>query len=154
MQALLFLLSTAFNFVLIKPIASDSHCEFSHKHSVVQCKHGYFFLTEHNSGLVSQHLAEYGEWQDNNVEFLLGLLHEGNFVVDIGAHIGAYTLPFAQKVGTSGHVLALEMQHDIFQRLNANIAMNSLPNVFTRQVVVGAANSVIAGNYINITTSA
>jgi precorrin-6B methylase 2 len=39
---------------------------------------------------------------------------EGYIVIDIGAHIGPYTLIAAQRVGPSGKVVAIEADPDNF----------------------------------------
>jgi len=53
----------------------------------------------------------------------------GNVCIDIGAHIGSYTLVMAFAVGQSGRVIAVEPHPQILERLLANIALNHLDNV-------------------------
>jgi FkbM family methyltransferase len=50
-------------------------------------------------------------------------------VVDIGAHIGEYTLLAAQRVGSAGEVHGFEPQSILFPILSENVRMNSLGNV-------------------------
>lgn len=111
--------------------------------SILHCRHGHFFFGQHiqDTGLEMEHLAEYGEWENNNVEFLLELINEGNLVLDVGAHVGEYTVPFAQKVGPTGRVIALETQRDDFQSLSTNLAINGLRHVFPQHMAVGDRNS-------------
>ena len=54
---------------------------------------------------------------------------EGDTVIDIGAHIGHYTIPSSKQVGNSGKVVAIEADPDNFQLLKRNIALNNLTNV-------------------------
>jgi FkbM family methyltransferase len=54
---------------------------------------------------------------------------EGNVVVDVGAHIGAYTIVGSKRVGPNGKVVAIEADPDNFDVLNRNIQLNKLSNV-------------------------
>jgi FkbM family methyltransferase len=54
---------------------------------------------------------------------------EGDTVIDIGAHIGLYTIPSSKQVGKTGKVVAIEADPDNFQLLKRNIALNNLTNV-------------------------
>lgn len=52
------------------------------------------------------------------------LVRPGDTVVDIGANIGAHTLPLALLVGDTGRVLACEPTRYAYAKLRANIAAN------------------------------
>ena len=54
---------------------------------------------------------------------------EGDIVVDVGAHIGRYTLIAANRVGRNGKVVAVEANPDNFEMLNNNVKLNRLTNV-------------------------
>jgi FkbM family methyltransferase len=54
---------------------------------------------------------------------------EGDTVIDIGAHIGRYTITSSKQVGKTGKVVAIEADPDNFQLLKRNIALNNLTNV-------------------------
>ena len=54
---------------------------------------------------------------------------EGDTVIDIGAHIGRYTITSSKQVGKTGTVVAIEADPDNFQLLKRNIALNNLTNV-------------------------
>jgi hypothetical protein len=53
----------------------------------------------------------------------------GSTVLDVGAHIGALSIPLARRVGPEGHVYAFEPQRKIFRELVYNIRLNELTNV-------------------------
>src|ERR671922_680338 len=53
----------------------------------------------------------------------------GETVVDVGAHIGLYSLIAAKRVGTSGKVIAIEPDPENFKILKKNILLNQLTNV-------------------------
>ena len=54
---------------------------------------------------------------------------EGDIVIDIGAHIGRYTITSSKQVGNTGKVVAIEADPDNFEILKRNIALNNLTNV-------------------------
>jgi FkbM family methyltransferase len=61
---------------------------------------------------------------------------EGDIVIDVGAHIGLYTLIAAKKVGPSGKVIAIEPDPENFKILKKNILLNKLSNVETLECAV------------------
>jgi FkbM family methyltransferase len=54
---------------------------------------------------------------------------QGDIVVDIGAHMGRYTIIGSKRVGTQGKVVAIEAHPGNFEMLNRNIKLNQLTNV-------------------------
>jgi FkbM family methyltransferase len=54
---------------------------------------------------------------------------EGDIVVDIGAHMGRYTIISSKRVGANGKVVAIEAHPNNFEMLNRNIELNQLTNV-------------------------
>jgi FkbM family methyltransferase len=54
---------------------------------------------------------------------------QGDIVVDIGAHMGRYTIISSKRVGTNGKVVAIEAHPGNFEMLNRNIKLNQLTNV-------------------------
>ena len=64
-------------------------------------------------------------------EQIMGLFRpsEGDTVVDIGAHMGRYTIPCSKSVGMSGKVVAIEAHPYNFRILQHNLRLNELKNV-------------------------
>jgi len=58
------------------------------------------------------------------------LLQAGDVVIDVGANLGCYTVPFAERVGPRGKVLAFEPFRWLQQIVSANVAINGLSNVW------------------------
>lgn len=65
------------------------------------------------------------------------LTRTGDTVIDIGANIGAHTLRFARKVGTSGRVVAYEPMPYACNKLRRNLEANAFPHVVVRPVGLG-----------------
>ena len=69
-----------------------------------------------------------GEYEPVTTELLKNLLCEGMTFVDIGAHVGLFSLPASNWVNMTGRVIAFEPHPDNFAMLQENIASNTLPN--------------------------
>jgi FkbM family methyltransferase len=61
---------------------------------------------------------------------------EGDVVVDVGAHIGRYTIVASKRVGPTGKVIAIEADPSNYEMLNRNIELNQLANVTTLNYAV------------------
>jgi FkbM family methyltransferase len=64
------------------------------------------------------------------------VLRPGMSVLDIGANIGAFTLPLAAAIGPAGRVVAIEATRFAFAKLQTNLALN--PNLARRVLPVQA----------------
>jgi FkbM family methyltransferase len=107
------------------------------------CRYGLMLYNVHDL-YVGRSLDLYGEFSEGEIEVFRQLVREGDVVLDIGANLGAHTLFFARQVGAAGRVLAFEPQRVLFQMLCANVALNSLLNVWCYPHAVGAAPGAIA----------
>ena len=61
---------------------------------------------------------------------------EGDTVVDVGAHIGHYTIIASKRVGPNGKVIAIEADPRNWDMLNRNIKLNQLTNVISLNYAV------------------
>src|SRR5581483_10157789 len=70
-----------------------------------------------------------GYYDVPSVHVLQNLLKPGMTFVDVGTHVGQYTLVAAGIVGPSGAVHSFEPQPDTYDLLQHNIRRNGLKNV-------------------------
>lgn len=84
--------------------------------------------------------ALFGRSVEKIVEKLVGALQPGNTFVDVGAHIGRYTLLAAGRVGKMGRVLAIEPEPDNFELLKRNVLINDFYWVRIFNVALMAEN--------------
>ncbi len=70
---------------------------------------------------VSRHILATGEWEPETWHVLRQHVASGGTFIDVGAHIGWYSLKAAKVVGAGGHVLAVEPNRDTVTMLRANI---------------------------------
>lgn len=64
--------------------------------------------------------------EGESVRWLCGFIEANSVVIDVGANIGFFTVRFAQHVGDSGRVIAVEPEPTNFCRLKGAIARASL----------------------------
>lgn len=84
-----------------------------------------------------------GAFEPETVRCYQGIVRPGDTVLDIGANIGAHTLPLAQAVGPSGKVFAFEPTDYAFAKLSRNAALNPAlaSRILGLQMMLGDANS-------------
>jgi FkbM family methyltransferase len=76
-------------------------------------------------------------YESRDITTALDLVPTGGVCIDIGAHIGAFALPLAKKVGSTGIVHAFEPDPDVFSRLLFNRSLNNCESyLFCHQVAV------------------
>lgn len=97
----------------------------------------YIFITPALDVNVGSRLRNQGTFIVAQSYAMQALLEPGDVVVDAGANIGAYTVPFAVKVGPQGTVYAFEPFRRLFQLVCANVAANGLGNVHAVHAALG-----------------
>lgn len=107
-----------------------------------QCRHGMLAYNGHDI-YIGRSLDQYGEFSEGEIELFQQFVRPGQLVVEAGANIGAHTVWLAQAVGRRGTVVAFEPQRIVYQNLCANLALNSLTNVYCFQTAVGQSTSQI-----------
>ena len=65
-----------------------------------------------------------GHFEPNTIKIYKNYVRTGFVVLDIGANIGAHTLPLALIVGDSGKVIAFEPTDYAFEKLQKNLSLN------------------------------
>ncbi len=82
----------------------------------------------------------YCDTEPASLAFLKTMVRPGDVIVDVGAHIGYYSLAFARLVGDKGHVFAFEPTPASFALLRKNIATNGYRNVTAIRQAVSSRN--------------
>lgn len=68
---------------------------------------------------------------------------KGHTVIDVGSHLGRYTLISANKVGKEGKVIAIEADPSVFKKLNKNLELNGFTNVTSLNYAVSSTKGKI-----------
>jgi FkbM family methyltransferase len=84
--------------------------------------------------LVPLILLRNGEWQPEVWESLSPALPKGAVFLDVGAHIGTFTLKAARQVGPDGKVVAFEPNPESAALLRDNLSANHLDNVAVEEI--------------------
>lgn len=106
--------------------------------SIKQCKHGIFAYGRFDK-YVGKSFDMYGQFSDDEFQILSTFAKDG-FVLDIGANIGALTVPFARVAKA---VLAFEPQFNVADILTTNVCLNGLDNVDVLRMAVGDKTGTI-----------
>jgi FkbM family methyltransferase len=85
--------------------------------------------------MVSGVILQTGTWEPESWRAIAEHLHPGDTFVDIGAHIGYYSLKAAPVVGPGGHVIAVEPNPETVHRLRDNIRASRANGVVSVQPV-------------------
>ena len=82
-----------------------------------------------------------GRYEDDEVRFVRGILRPGDTAIDVGAHIGFFTMHMAAMVGPTGAIHALEPFDPNAALLERSLAENEFAGrVHFRRAAAGAAS--------------
>ncbi|MBD3756401.1 MAG: FkbM family methyltransferase [Gammaproteobacteria bacterium] len=82
-----------------------------------------FFAIADDIGF-TPHMVMDGYWEFWLTRYFAKVLRPGDFVIDIGANQGYYTILASELVGCSGKVVAIEPNPEVFARLVASVQVN------------------------------
>lgn len=95
---------------------------------VCHTKNGALFRVRPND-FVENRICFFGVWEPTITRLFEGNLKPGDYVVDVGANVGYYSVLSARLVGPQGQVYALEPSRSIRERLETNLLLNASANV-------------------------
>ncbi|MCX5690844.1 MAG: FkbM family methyltransferase [Planctomycetota bacterium] len=99
-------------------------------------------LCTDRADIISQCLFWFGRFDPWVAQVASIAATSGSAVIDVGANLGAVTIPLARAVGPTGVVLSFEPDQINFGRLTENIAANQLSNVQSHRCAVSTAARV------------
>ena len=102
-----------------------------------------------NDRYVGRSFDLYGEYSEGEVDMFRRLIKPEDTVVDVGANIGALTVPMSRM---ANKVIAFEPQHAMYYVLCANVAINNLTNVDCWLMAVSKERGSIDVPVIDIAT--
>ena len=102
------------------------------KSNIVEIE-GRKMFTQNNDGLA---LSIFKIYEPDQTKIVKKYVHEGDVVIDVGAHVGYYTLLMAQLVGKNGKVYSFEPDPVNFELLKKSVEINGFENVVLIQKAV------------------
>lgn len=108
--------------------------------NMIKCNEADFLLSVKDT-VISRELYFNGTWEHNILLIAKILLSDiqNPWVLDIGANLGAFTIPIAQHIApNNGMVSAFEPQRIVYYQLCGNIFLNSLDNCYAYNFALGA----------------
>ena len=88
-----------------------------------------------------------GYYEPELVKKFCAIVKEGMTVVDVGAHVGIYSLIASRKVGPEGRVIAVEASPANATLLRRHLAINHCTNVEVVEAAISDRNGEIEFNY-------
>ncbi|MGN6460297.1 MAG: FkbM family methyltransferase [Pseudolabrys sp.] len=101
-------------------------------------------LLAFDNDLITEQLVAFGAHTRNEIALLRSFISPGDFIYDIGAHIGTFAIPLAMAAGPSGLVVAIEADARHFSLLWHNLETRKLA---TSRTVIHAAIADEAQRY-------
>lgn len=89
--------------------------------------YGTFFSLRND--LITEQLKAYSAHTRNELAMIRSLVGEGDNIIDIGAHIGTFSIPFAVFNQGKGKVFSFEANPDNYNLLIRNISENHLDKI-------------------------
>ena len=78
-----------------------------------------------------------------DIYFLKNLIRPGDYCIDIGAHLGYFTLEMSRLCGNDGHVFAIEPMSKFFNTLRGMVGNKKLENITLYQHAMGADSEYV-----------
>lgn len=104
------------------------HNKISKKNDIISCKNGLLFLCPNYKENVSFELLINGIYESRNIEFILNNIPKNGVFFDVGANIGAISIPIAKK-RPDITIYCFEASQKVFSYLKKNIELNGLNNI-------------------------
>jgi FkbM family methyltransferase len=93
--------------------------------------------------IILQYLSQNQLYEPETTALVHSLLQPGDGFIDIGAHVGFFTILAAHFVGPAGRVYCFEPDRANYQHLLSHLALNGLENVFPFPWAVGSQSKVV-----------
>ena len=104
---------------------------------------GKFYVEPHRNDVIKNFLRSNRIWEPHILMAIYKYAQPGTVVLDIGSHIGTFTIPMSHVVGTKGRVHAFEPQRKIYRELRKNCELNNAKNVTCHRIAIGDRQQII-----------
>ncbi|QBH97472.1 FkbM family methyltransferase [Limnobaculum zhutongyuii] len=104
------------------------------------------YLLSNGPDMISAHLRKGKVWEQACLDIAQLLIEriQNPVLVDVGANLGAWSVPMGQHVKkVDGRIYSFEPQRQVFYQLCANYLINDLSNCYANNMAVGDYNGEI-----------
>ena len=117
----------------------------------VRTDDGYLVVPIEDEGQIAAMVETAGQLEPGTLAVACALAREGGLAVDVGAHVGTFTVPLARRVGAGGQVIAVEPTPRTAGVLRRTLALNALQErVILHECAAGAARGRVRLNLARV----
>jgi FkbM family methyltransferase len=104
---------------------------------------GKFYVEPNRHDTIKNVLRSGERWEPHILLLINKYAKPGTVVLDIGSHIGTFTMAMSKAVGDSGTVYAFEPQRKIYRELRKNCELNGIKNAVCHRLAIGDQPQII-----------
>jgi FkbM family methyltransferase len=104
---------------------------------------GTFYVEPNRHDTIKNVLRSGEKWEPHILHMINNYAKPGTVVLDIGSHIGTFTLAMSVAVGKNGTVHAFEPQRKIYRELRKNCELNGIKNAVCHRLAIGDRPQII-----------
>lgn len=93
---------------------------------MITVKSIYGDITGYENDHITQEIISCGGFRRPEIGMILNFIEKDDVALDIGAHIGSFSIPMNQKIGKDGKLFAFEANPNTFDILQKNINANGM----------------------------
>lgn len=97
-------------------------------------------IQKYTQKIIWEHLSSNAVYEPETLQFISETLEEGDCFIDVGTHVGFFSLIASKLVGENGQVVSFEPEISNFMHLQRHIAINSMGNILPINAAVGPQN--------------
>ncbi len=113
-------------------------------HTALALLHGTYMIYVDTRGIdIAPHLMMRGEWEPDDVRLFAQMIRPGDTVLDVGAHLGVFTLIGAAATGPEGRVHSFEPNPRLAQLQRQSVEVNGFSSrAMVHEAAVGRAEGI------------
>jgi len=96
----------------------------------------YGLFHSRKGDLITNQLKKYSAHTRNELAMLKSLIRYGDNILDVGAHIGTFSIPFARFNSGTGKVFSFEADQENYKLLRQNINENCLDDIIIPMLAI------------------
>lgn len=131
-------------FVVRTPPRHQIRSAYLGDHTAIALLHGVYLIYVDTRGIdIAPHLLMHGDWEPDDLGLFARMIRPGDTVLDVGAHLGVYSVVGAAATGATGQVHSFEPNPRLAQLQRKSVLVNGFgERAMLHEVAVGAAEGM------------